>query len=226
MGQQRFNVTYIEYPPYYFTKDGQPDGYILEQVTSLLACASIDFSLKSLPSNRALHEVRTGRSTISIGWFKTQEREQYAKYSLPLCQSLPQVAFFRKANEGEFSKYRSLSCLILNSTLKVGVIAGHSEGEAVDAILGQNTSNISRVDAEQLNLIRMLDAGRFDYILLPPEEIEHLLTSLQLPAGDFAQKELEDIPPGNKRYLIFSKDTDDETISRINDCIAKSRCAR
>ena len=96
MGQAKFNVIYIEYPPYYFTNTGNPDGYLLTRASSVLRCAKLDFRLVGCPSNRALHEVKTASNTISIGWFKTQEREQFAKYSIPLCQARPQMAVFLK----------------------------------------------------------------------------------------------------------------------------------
>lgn len=73
-----------------------------------------------------------------------------------------------------------------------------------------------------MNLMSMLKAGRFDYILLPPEEIQLLLRTSGMNPRDFEKKQLEDIPVGNKRYIIFSKDIDDETIHVINTCIAKS----
>lgn len=135
MGQAKFNVIYIEYPPYYFTNTGNPDGYLLTRASSVLRCAKLDFRLVGCPSNRAMHEVKTASNTISIGWFKTQEREQFAKYSIPLCQARPQMAVFLKKNEDGVAGFNSLKDLLSNSNFKIGVIKGHSEGEIVDSIM-------------------------------------------------------------------------------------------
>ncbi|WP_084502125.1 type 2 periplasmic-binding domain-containing protein [Fundidesulfovibrio putealis] len=226
MGQQAFDVIYIEYPPYYFTNNGKPDGYLLSRVSSVFNCARIDYRLMVYPSNRALHEVRTASNTISIGWFKTQDREQFANYSLPLCQARPQVAVYLKKNEDKFAEFRSLKDLLSKSNLKIGAIKGHSEGETVDSIIRNSSDNVILVGAEQINLIAMLGAERFEFILLPPEEVQHLLASSGMNPRDFEMKTLDDIPPGNKRYLIFSKDISDETIHSINTCIAKSHFER
>ncbi|WP_243366805.1 substrate-binding periplasmic protein [Fundidesulfovibrio soli] len=214
------DVFYIDYPPYYYSAQGEPKGILLERAIRAINCAKIDFTLTELPSNRALDGVKLGHNAMSIGWFKTQERESFAKFSIPIYQNKPQAAIFKKENAQAFAPFTSLSELIVKSKLVLGVVAGHSEGKIVDDIIRMNPTNVFRVNAEQMNIIAMLDAGRFDYILLPPEEFDNLVITRRLNSADYVLKCLDDIPPGNKRHLIFSRDVSDEVIEAINRCIA------
>ncbi|WP_243310097.1 substrate-binding periplasmic protein [Fundidesulfovibrio agrisoli] len=215
----KLDVSYIEYPPYYYNDNGKPKGVLLEKAVSVLQCARIEFSLNELPSNRAIDAVKLGTQAMSIGWFKTQERETFAKFSRPIYQNKPQAAVFKKERADDFAPYDTLSSLIVKSKLVLGVVAGHSEGKAVDDVIKKNPKNVYRVDAEQKNIISMLDAGRFDYILLPPEEFDNLVITHELDADAYMLKCLEDIPPGNMRYLMFSNDVSDRTVESVNDCI-------
>lgn len=217
--QTGLDVSYIEYPPYYYNDNGEPKGILLEKAVKVLECARIDFSLNELPSNRAVDAVKLGKQAMSIGWFKTQEREDFAKFSRPIYQNKPQAAIFKKEKAGTFAPYATLSALILKSKLMLGVVAGHSEGKAVDDIIRKNPRNVYRVDAEQKNIISMLDAGRFDYILLPPEEFDNLVITHELDSEVYMLKCLDDIPPGNMRYLMFSRDVSEGTIQAVNNCI-------
>ena len=217
--QSKLDVSYIEYPPYYYIGNGKPRGLLLQKAIAALECAGIEYSLDELPSNRAIDAVKLGTQAMSIGWFKTQEREAFAKFSRPIYQNKPQAAVFKKERAGSFAPYATLSSLILKSKLVLGVVAGHSEGKAVDDIIKKNPRNVFRVDAEQRNIISMLDAGRFDYVLLPPEEFDNLVMTHELDADMYMLKCLEDIPPGNMRYLMFSRDVSDRTIEAVNNCI-------
>ena len=65
-------------------------------------------------------------------------------------------------------------------------------------------------------MMRMLMAGRADYMFASPEEAEAAILLSDLPANALSILELPGLPPGEKRYLMFSLKVDDETIQRLN----------
>lgn len=224
--QQILNVSYIEYPPYYYSQDEKQTGFLLQKIIDALDCAGVKYTISSLPSNRAIFEIKEKSDSMSIGWFKNPERELFAKYSDPIYKNKPARAVFNKNKEHFFSKYNSLYELLTSSNLTLGVISGHSEGQYVDDLIKSNPLNVIKTSAEQKNIVHMLAHERFDYILLPPEEFEHQIIIYGDGHEEYMMKELTDMPPGNNRYLIFSKDVSDDTIRGINDCLMKSECER
>jgi len=72
-------------------------------------------------------------------------------------------------------------------------------------------------------MVRMLLGRRFDYILAAPEEFESLADRLGIAGEDIAAIEMTDIPPGNARYLMCSKDVTDEIIGKFNTALAAGR---
>jgi len=61
--------------------------------------------------------------------------------------------------------------------------------------------------------------------LAAPEEFESLADRLGIAGEDIAAIEMTDIPPGNKRYLMCSKDVADGIIDRFNEALAAGRQA-
>lgn len=215
------DVLYIEYAPYYYTSEGRPAGFLLEAALRILDCSGIEYKLVSAPSRRVLQQMKARQPVISIGWFKTEERDSFADFSDPFSVNKPLEALLLKRNLRGFADFDRFVDLVELTALKVGVIDGHSEGQYVDDILKRNPDNVVRVAAERANLIKMLHVGRFDYILLPPEEIPHLVASARLARKEFVTLPLKDIPSGNERRFMLSKAVPPEVLRRLNDCIAR-----
>jgi polar amino acid transport system substrate-binding protein len=65
----------------------------------------------------------------------------------------------------------------------------------------------------------MLKTGRFDFFLLPPEEIDVLLQEAQMAPEDFSLRAMSDIAQGNVRHIMHSKAVDETLIRKIDDTI-------
>ncbi len=212
-------IEYIEYPPYYFTKHKQPSGFLLSMTEKIMKNAGVEARYISIPSKRVIQSIKKGGLVASIGWFKTSRRKQFAKFSIPIYKNKPTGILIRKKDESRFSQYNTLIEIMHNTNFKVGLISGHSEGEYIDSILASHPANILYISGRQTQLVKMLKAGRFDFCLLAPEEVNSIIRNCDNDPQNYIFKLLKDIPAGNKRYLMFSKDVPDEIIEKINSAI-------
>jgi polar amino acid transport system substrate-binding protein len=106
----------------------------------------------------------------------------------------------------------------LDKNLVLGVNRTFSCGQVIDALMKKIKPRVNEVDSLQKNLMHMLNKGRFDYMLIAPEEIDSLLLNENLEVSDFIARDFG-LPLGNKRYLFCSKKVPNSTISKINKVI-------
>jgi polar amino acid transport system substrate-binding protein len=218
---QPLDTFYIEYPPYYHTlPDGRTAGLFADLTRKVFARADVEARFVSVPAQRILDEMRHGDTPLaSLGWFKTPEREALVRFSRPLYVNQPVGVFFLRAKEEKFRRYTTLESLLQNRELSLGRVGGLSDGAYLDALLARHPDNVVEVAADSVRLLQMLKADRFDYLLLPPEEIETLLQAADMPAQDFVLQPMTDIPHGNARHIIYSKSVDERLIKRIDQAI-------
>ncbi|WP_320007748.1 transporter substrate-binding domain-containing protein [Maridesulfovibrio sp.] len=215
-------IGYIELPPYYFT-DAQhkPAGFLIDLTQKIMDRAGHECCYKSMPSNRILHTIQKESSFVSIGWFKTNERLEYAKFSQPIYENKPIVVLIRRDNYDRFQNLDTLQEILEQHKFKTGLIAGHSMGEYVDNLLGKYPQAAHKLSGTTIQLVRMLHSNHIDFCLLAPKEIATIIEQSNLDKNDFYSMPMADISTGNKRYLMFSQDIPDKTIKKINKAIAK-----
>lgn len=83
--EESISLHYNERPPYLVSgADGQATGLTAEPAAAAFRRAGIPYAWVQTPALRQLKLLRenTGRDCL-VGWFKTAERERYARYTLP-----------------------------------------------------------------------------------------------------------------------------------------------
>ena len=218
----KLDVKYIEYPPYYATTpDGNINGIIVDIVRKVFKRAGVHCTYTSLPSKRIIIEMEKGAEVASLGWFRTAEREKFAKFSLPIYLNKPVGVLMLRDEAHRFSTYNSFKDLMSSGIFKIGRIDGHSDGEYLDSILLNYQGKTVWLAADEVRLIKMLKSKRFDLILIPPEEMEVLVHSAGYYMNDFALQFMNDIPNGNARYIMYAKSIDDGLIKQIDKAIVE-----
>lgn len=213
-------VFYLEFPPYYYTAhDGRPDGFLLKKADAIFRKAGIEPRYESLSAKRILQEMRTVEPVCSIGWFKTPQRERFAQFSRPIYQNKPLEAMFLKKNAQRFADKETLSELLLDERLALGLVGGYSLGQVVDGLIAESAANPRLVAGGYPQLVRMLAAERFSYLIVAPEEADTLVRKNYLAPDLFQVKALSDVPAGNYRYFMFSKAVSKSLVSRIDRAI-------
>ncbi|MFM8454053.1 MAG: hypothetical protein ACKOAD_03600 [Gammaproteobacteria bacterium] len=66
----------------------------------------------------------------------------------------------------------------------------------------------------------MLATEYIDYMFVVPEEIDEQIKASGMPKDLFMAVNVSDVTVGNLRYLMSSKNTDDEIIKKLNTAIS------
>ncbi|WP_321404415.1 transporter substrate-binding domain-containing protein [Maridesulfovibrio sp.] len=219
---EQITIGYIELPPYYYTNsENKPDGSLLHLTKRIMNKAGYECRYISMPSKRILHTIQKGKNFASIGWFKTPQREKYAKFSLPIYENKPIVVLLRHEDHDQFIKYNTLKELLEQTKFKTGIVAGHSMGGYIDYLLEMHPQSVYTLSGTTQQLVRMLHTGHIDFCLLAPVEIAKIIKQSHYKDDKFSFMSMADIIKGNTRHLIFSKDVSNDTISRINSAITE-----
>ncbi|MCP5268410.1 MAG: transporter substrate-binding domain-containing protein [Zoogloeaceae bacterium] len=216
-------LTYIEKPPYYFTDaQGEARGFLLERAVRVMAESRIAYRLESRPAARVLHEIRSEKEvTCSLGWFRTLERESFARFSRPLYHDKPSIAVLHAGRPEMALKQARFSDFLAKPGLRVGAVAGYSYGEEFDRQLLALGSRVDRAPTPMSNLAKLV-AGRVDLVLANQEELDDLLAQSPEMARQLIQLPLLDPPPGKPRYLMCSRQVSAAQLERIDQAISRA----
>lgn len=82
-GEQRLKVGlgYLDYPPFYFTKEEKITGAAIEISEAIASGLGYELTYERFPWKRVQRSLETGRVDMMILYFKTPERERHAYFS-------------------------------------------------------------------------------------------------------------------------------------------------
>jgi uncharacterized protein (TIGR02285 family) len=217
-------LIYHDRPPFYIRQnDGSVTGVVAEPAAHAFKNAKVDFKWRLLPANRQLETVKANKSKVcAVGWFKNPQREQYSKYTTHIYQEKPMVAVIRTDNKA-LSVYQTLNKLLADDGLKMGGKLGYSYGDYIDSTVKKYKTHLITSTQSNTGLIRMLLANRFDYTFIPGDELNDIMKQSVETARKISVMDLRDMPEGNKRYIMCSKQVENEIINRLNAEIIANR---
>ena len=217
---ETMKVAYLERPPYYWTQDEQPKGFLLELTQRVFRLAGIDAVYMPVPPNRIIAELRENASPVcSIGWFKNPERESFARFSLPIYRDRPLVILTTKDQAERIRQYDRLEDVFRDTSLVLATMASFSFGEEIDRLQRLILPRVLTISTTQSVLPRLISQGRATYMLVAPEEVPNLLGSANVDPELFVELTMRDIPPGNLRHLIFNAGVPKDIVDRVNTAI-------
>ncbi len=212
-------VAYPDRPPYNYTQDGQPQGTLYELAKLVFARAGIEVVFQELPSKRILAELGKKNSPMcSFGWFKTAERETFARFSLPISQDAPLVALALAKDRARFEGKDSLGALSADPELTLGLIRSWSYGSYVDGLVRKHPAGVLDIPARQQQAL-MLAHGRFSYTLARESEVEKVIGLSGLTPEAFLILPLTDLRERPKRYILCGGGVAAEVLARIDAAI-------
>ncbi len=216
-------IAYNERPPYHYSEKGSPvpKGFVADIVIRAVKNAGIEAEYFSMGSTRIMAEMKGGVPLCSFGWFRNKERLQYANFTHGLWQDEPFVVVVKKEKEKVFRNYRTLADLFRDNELLFGTRMGTSYGDYIDNLrLGAKIRVVEPVNT-QSNMVKMLAANRFDFMILLSIEVRPLFQEARIDKNNYAMIGYPDIPKGGKRRIMCSKRVPDEVIQRLNSSISK-----
>ena len=202
---EEVTLGYVDFPPYEYQKDNEPEGILVDIVKQIFRKAKIPLDLKYLPFKRALLNTKEGKLDGLFNFYKTAARVPFYDYSKPIIKNY--LVFF--VHKDSKIKYKSLEDLV---GLRVGVIRGYTYGKEFDtSSLFKKQSNNSHIAN-----FKKLKLGRID--IYPCDSIvgKYLIRKNNL------YSEFKVLPKPLKvmdGYIGFTKRKHLTTISKINKVI-------
>lgn len=215
-------VHYLDKPPYYFTQGSIAAGFLNERTRRILEQAGLKGEFFQTPAKRILSYLQNNRTPLcSPGWYRNPERETFVRFSLPIHQDPPHIILARPEAAPKIRALGSLQNLLNANGLLLLLADGYSYGSQLDARIAQMKVPPQRYTVRELQLAQMVKAGRGDYlffdrITLQDPQTQREITQLGLISIDFP-----DLPPGEKRYLICSRQVPLATMEKINQAIRR-----
>ena len=212
-------VHYHERHPYYISQGKGVGGIMGDRINFVFEQAGIPLAWQKTPAKRQLDIIKTNRGReAAAGWFKTPERQIFAKFSQPIYQDRPTIALVR-ADQKLIQSGGPLAEALANPRLRLLRKDGYSYGDFIDGLIDRFQPNQTITLADNVSMLKMIHTRRVDYFFIALEEADDLLTRAGLPAPDFKKITFTDMPEGNRRYVIFTRQVEDSTIERLNRII-------
>ena len=213
--------SYFERPPYYSTTEaGQAEGVLIERVRQILPAAGLSGRFVGLTPYRILYVLRHAATPhCSIGWFKTAERQLFAKFSEPIYRDRSLVLVTSRTQQGKFSGKQTLREVFSDQNLTMARLAEFSYGDQVDKLLGALTPQSILLTGQQGAVLQAVIDQKASYMLVAPEEVDLLAESIGVTVEDVVTLKMTDMVAGNLRYLMCNQAVPDQTMDKINQAI-------
>jgi uncharacterized protein (TIGR02285 family) len=210
---------YNERPPYLVTTDSGVGGLTGDPATMIFERSNIPYKWVQTPSKRQIYLLEQNRGKdCAVGWFKNVEREKFAKYTLPIYQDMPQVALAR-ADNNNIPIDNTVDDIFSKTKLNLLVKDGYSYGDFLDGKIKEHNPTRTVTTVENSEMLKMVYARHADYFFIAPEEANGLITSSDFDLQDFKFVHFRDIPSGEQRYILCSKQVEESIIERLNAAI-------
>jgi len=209
------NILFEERPPYVTKTHDSLKGLVATPLLDALKKTDIKFVLKEKPSKRHLHEIKINKTAVcAIGWFKNPQRESYAKFTKAIYQDQPMGIIARVDNKKIPSK-PTIDNLFKDNGVRILGKTSYSYGTFIDTKLQQYKVKRFNVNSDNFKMLTLIGKKRADLMFISFEEATQVLEKHPLKQ-ELRFVKLQNMPSGNKRYLICSQKTSNEIISMIN----------
>ncbi|MCV2370706.1 type 2 periplasmic-binding domain-containing protein [Roseateles oligotrophus] len=213
-------VEYRDKPPYSYTKEGRPSGFLIERTIEIFRLAKVNAIYEEIPLKRILRDIQSDLSPIcSPSWYKLPERELYARFSLPIHEDKPHLVLVGMHAVNKVRTIKTLRALLADPELKLGKVSGVSYGADLDALISRAAQTPIDPTVTPVLLAKMIKRQRADYMLIDQEDYEFLNQKGELDAEEMTPFEFADMPAGLKRYLMCSKRVGPDTMARLDKAI-------
>jgi polar amino acid transport system substrate-binding protein len=214
--QAQITVAYNERPPYLVaTRDGSPSGLTGTPAAQAFRAAGIDVRWVRMPTNRQIAMVRENSAQYcAVGWFRNDERAQFAKFTRPIYRDHRWVAMtglFFDASEGQ-----PLEELMGRGGLRLMVKDKYSYGPRIDAMLSRFHPVTAVSTGSTVQMLQSLSANTVDLMFVSEEEAAYLMSLGGPHAGKLRVLNLAGMPKGEERHIMCSLNVPDELIAKLN----------
>lgn len=209
---------YFERIPY-AVKDsqGEVSGLYATPAANAFKNARIPFQWKNMPFKRQLVTIKHNKErACGIGWFKTPEREVFARFTEAIYQDKPAISISRKGNS-VLERHKEVKTLLKDRQVKLLVKDSFSYGPYIDGLIkNYNPEVVVVASSTNIQMLQMILSGRADYFFVAEEEAEHIIRTAGYGVSQFQLQHYSDMPAGNRRYITCSQQVSTEIIDLLN----------
>lgn len=206
-------ILYNDRPPYQVThQDGSVSGLSATPAAQAFKIAGIPVIWVRVPTNRQLSLIKhDSEKACALGWFRKPDREQYAKFTVPIYRDKPTVAL--SGARFTVPAGTTLAEVLARKGVRVLVKDLYSYGPYIDDLLKTLRPDVIRTTSENHQMVQMIQAGRADFHVRGRGRSE-----LLHPAGGAGSKRIA--PAAVLRYVGGRKTAPDvqQTGARCLDC--------
>lgn len=215
----KITLNYNVRPPYIVEEaDGSASGLTATPAANAFKTAGIAFGWAKTVPNRQLAMVQENKEkNCAIGWYKTEEREAFAKFSKALYRDKPAVLILNSSFKVKDNA--RLEEVLSMPGIKVLIKEKFSYGPYIDAALARLKPQTLVSNGSNTQMLQLIAAKSADVMFAAPEEANYLIEQSNVSKDKFSQFKTADMPEGSERYLICSKNVPDEVIARLNKAI-------
>ena len=215
-------VQYRDKPPYSYTKDGKPAGFLIERTAEIFKRANVKADFQEIPVKRITRDIQENASAIcSPSWYKLPEREAYARFSAPIHQDRPHLVLAGAHIQDRLRSIKTLKELFAIPELRLGKVSGTSYGAELDAMISTAAQTAMDSTVTPLGMVKMIKRKRADYMLIDEEDYKLLNQQNEVDAEDVKPVHFPDMPAGLLRYIMCSKRVSPDTMARLDKAIAQ-----
>jgi polar amino acid transport system substrate-binding protein len=212
-------ATYTVRPPYLLqTASGAPGGLTGAPSVAAFQDAGIAAVWTQLPTNRQLAMIKDPAArSCALGWFRTPERERYAKFTKAIYRDKDWVLLARA--DFDPGEGVTLETLLQRPSTRVLVKDNYSYGAHIDGMLARLKPNVAISTGSTTQMLQSVGAGMVDFTFVSQEEAHYLLGQLGGQTKKLRVLQPRDMPRGGERYIMCGKGVPDEVIERLNNAI-------
>lgn len=217
---QPVTLHYIQRPPYMMASGEGLSGLTGGPSYLAFKSAQVPVVVQETPVARQLRYVETNSGQdCMIGMFKKPEREVFAKFTKPVYQDQPQVILTAAANAPRFAAFHSVVDVFNDKSMVLLVKLAYSYGTTLDALITRYQPTVVRTTDENLLMIKSIKLKMSDYMFIAPEEAAVAISAAGFALNDFKQITFKNMPDGEYRHLMCSKNVPDDVIQKLNAAI-------
>ncbi len=159
--------------------------------------------------NRVWSDIKRGKNVCNILSLKNEQRAEIAYFSKPSNVTLSNRIILKQSTFEYMGKPASLSLqdLIESPDIEGAIESSRSYTQALDKVISEKRekSTLKRYVTSSVQLMKMLVAERFDYLIEYPYIASYLLRSVNKADAKIASVEIEEIAPYSVSYLACPK---------------------
>jgi uncharacterized protein (TIGR02285 family) len=175
-----------EMPPLFITEGPDRGKGYGDAILAILEASLPQYQHEVAFTNVVKHfdRFRQGDNVCAVGLFKTAERQDFIRFTLPSLIGLPTMLIIKKDRQAAFGNKSvvKLGDILADTGLSLGLGQDRSYGASIDAVIGKHAGrdNLIVFSGQELqqNYFKMLMLNRVDGLIGLPEEALYQATRL------------------------------------------------